>query len=106
YTLVKDLAVHGSIGRAFVTPDPSSVAGYAVAGQGTGQVDVTQGNPNLKNESSLSEEIGIKYESLPAGIRADVTYFTTDVSNRVATLSLPPATPYSIGSDNVASVTT
>jgi outer membrane receptor for ferrienterochelin and colicin len=106
YTLAKGLAVHGSIGRAFVTPDPASVAGYAVSGQGTGQVDVTQGNPNLKNESSLSEELGLKYESLPTGIRADVTYFTTDVSNRVATLSEPPSIPYSIGSDNVASVTT
>lgn len=106
YELVKDLAVHGSIGRAFVTPDPSSVAGYAVSGQGTGQVDVTEGNAKLKNESSVSEEIGIKYERLPAGIRADITYFSTNVSNRVATLSQPPTTPYTIGSDNVASVTT
>ncbi len=106
YTIVKDLAVHGSIGRAFVTPDPSSVAGYSISGQGTGQADITQGNPNLKNESSLSEEIGIKYESYRTGLRADVTYFTTNVSNRVATLSAPPATPYSVGSDNVASVTT
>lgn len=106
YTLVKNLAVHGSIGRAFVTPDPASVAGYAVSGQGTGEVDVTRGNPNLKNESSVSEELGIKYESRPAGFRADVTYFNTDVSNRVATLSQPPASPYLIGSDTVVSVTT
>lgn len=105
YNITSDLAVHGSIGRAFVTPDALQIAGYQVSGTGSGKVTVSQGNPNLKNESSLSEEIGLKYNRPKSGIMADVTYFTTDVKDRITSISAPPATPYSIGSDAVTAVT-
>lgn len=106
YTLWKGLAVHGSIGRAFVTPDAFDVAGHSLSGQGSGQVAVTQGNADLKDESSLSEELGLKYDNRSAGIFADVTYFSTDVHNSIQSITTQPATPYLLGSDTVASVTT
>ncbi len=105
YNLVSDLVVHGSIGRAFVTPDALQVAGYQVSGTGSGKVTVSQGNPDLKNESSLSEEIGLKYDHARTGFTADVTYFTTSVKDRIASISAPPSPGYAIGKDVVTAVT-
>ena len=105
YDVFEGLAVHGSIGRAFVTPDALQVAGYQVSGTGSGKVTVSQGNASLKNESSISEEIGLKYNRPKSGLMADVTYFTTDVKDRITSVSAPPATPYSIGTDAVTAVT-
>lgn len=97
--------IHGSIGRAFVTPDALQVAGYQVAGTGSGKVTVSQGNPDLKNESSISEELGLKYDRPENGLSADFTYFSTDVKNRIASVSAPPSPAYSIGNDVVTAVT-
>ena len=105
YNFISDFAVHGSIGRAFVTPDALQIAGYQVSGTGSGKVTVSQGNPDLKNESSLSEEIGLKYNNTRTGFNYDVTYFTTDVKNRIASISAPPAPAYSIGTDKVTAIT-
>lgn len=105
YNLFDAFAVHGSIGRAFVTPDALQIAGYQVSGTGSGKVTVSQGNPDLKNESSLSEEIGLKYNRPKAGLMADVTYFTTSVKDRITSISAPPSPAYSIGTDAVTAVT-
>lgn len=105
YNFIGDFAVHGSIGRAFVTPDALQIAGYQATGTGSGKVTISQGNPNLKNESSVSEEIGIKYDNTRSGFTFDATYFTTNVKDRIATLSAPPSPSYSIGTDVVTAVT-
>lgn len=98
-------AVHGSIGRAFITPDASNVAGYQISGQGTGKVVIAQGNPDLKNENSVSEEIGLKYEHRSSGISADITYFSTNVHDRIVAVSAPPAKPDTLNGDVVTAVT-
>ena len=105
YNFVDNFFIHGSIGRAFVTPDALQVAGYQVSGTGSGKVSISQGNINLKNENSVSEEIGLKYNNIRNGFTADVTYFNTNVKDRIATISAPPAPSYSIGTDVVTSVT-
>lgn len=105
YSIIDAFAVHGSIGRAFVTPDALQIAGYQVAGTGSGKVTVSQGNPELKNESSLSEEIGLKYNRPASGWMADVTYFSTNVKDRITSISAPPSPAYKIGDDAVTAVT-
>lgn len=105
YNFFDSFFIHGSIGRAFVTPDALQVAGYQVSGTGSGKVTVSQGNANLKNESSVSEDIGLKYNNAQKGISVDFTYFTTDVKNRIASISAPPSPGYSIGNDVVTAVT-
>lgn len=96
-------AVHGSVGRAFVTPDASNIAGVTIIGKGTGKITINQGNPDLKNENSWSQDFGVKYNSNV--ILADITYFRTDVKDRITSRALPPETPMVIDGDKVMSVT-
>jgi len=105
YNFIGDFVVHGSVGRAFVTPDALQIAGYQATGTGSGKVTLSQGNPNLKNESSVSEEIGIKYDNSFSGLAFDATYFTTNVKDRITSVSAPPSPSYTIGSDVVTAVT-
>lgn len=90
YQLSKPLRVKATVGRAFVTPDAFSVAGYSevrtTAGAmpaGTGRVSQTTGNPDLKNENSVSYDAGLGYQHPRLGISADVTYFSTNVNDRI-----------------------
>ena len=103
YRFFDKFAVHGSVGRAFVTPDASNIAGVTIIGKGTGKITINQGNPDLKNESSWSQDFGIKYNSNV--IFADVTYFHTNVTDRITSRALPPAMPTVIDGDKVMSVT-
>lgn len=105
YQIMGDFALHGSIGRAFVTPDALQIAGYQATGTGTGKVTISQGNPDLKNESSVSEDMGIKYDNTRTGFSFDATYFTTNVKDRITSISALPSPAYSIGSDQVVAVT-
>jgi vitamin B12 transporter len=105
FNFIGDFAVHGSVGSAFVTPDALQIAGYQATGTGSGKVTISQGNPDLKNESSVSEEVGIKYDNTRSGFIFDATYFTTNVKDRIATISAPPSPSYSIGTDVVTAVT-
>ncbi|WP_207421250.1 TonB-dependent receptor [Desertivirga brevis] len=91
FNILKSLAIHGSFGRAFVTPDAYNVAGYS-ENVGPGKVDVTRGNPGLKNESSISWDAGLRVFKTNFGLSADVTYFFTDVENRI-TKSVSAAAP-------------
>lgn len=103
YRFFDRFAVHGSVGRAFVTPDASNIAGVTIIGKGTGKITINQGNPDLKNENSWSQDFGVKYNSNV--ILADITYFRTDVKDRITSRALPPETPMVIDGDKVMSVT-
>lgn len=87
YYIHPNLSVHGSVGRAYITPDAVNVAGYAIIGKGTGNISISRGNADLKNESSWSKDIGLRYDSPNNGLSADITYFSTLVTNRIATIS-------------------
>lgn len=72
--------LHASTGRGFVAPLGEQLAGLTdevVAGQRRRRV----GNPNLEPESSRTFDAGIGYESAVWG--ADVTWFRTEVSDKI-----------------------
>ncbi len=105
YEILNHLVAHGSIGRAFVTPDAVQVAGDIIAGRGSGRISLSQGNPNLRNESSWSEEVGLRYQEPRRGVIADLLYFHTNVRDRIAFASAPPTTPQQVDGEEVVSVT-
>ncbi len=82
------LRAHGTIGRAYVTPDAFNVAGFSQAVSATGNprtASITQGNPNLKNENSVTWDAGLRFDRPATGFAADVTYFATRVQDRITT---------------------
>ena len=84
YELIPLLQAKAAIGRAFVTTDAYSVAGYNEIRDTRGRIAVTAGNPNLKNESSLSWDLGLSFNKPKSGFAAGLTYFSTKVDNRIA----------------------
>ena len=92
YELLNNFTVHGTIGRAFVAPDAYNVAGYSEIISNNKAI-VTQGNPNLNNENSVTWDAGIRFQKNTSGFFADLTYFFTDVKDRITTQKTTPATP-------------
>jgi vitamin B12 transporter len=84
YELITGLRAKAAIGRAFVTTDAYSVAGYNEIRDSRGRIAVTAGNPDLKNESSVSWDLGLSFNKPQTGLSASVTYFSTKVENRIA----------------------
>ncbi|WP_234735077.1 TonB-dependent receptor [Tellurirhabdus bombi] len=84
YELLPALRLKGTVGRAFVTPDAFSVAGYSEVRSSAGKISVIAGNPDLTNESSLSWDLGLSFSKPQVGLSANVTYFSTRVQNRIA----------------------
>lgn len=106
YYLHPNLSLHASAGRAFVTPDAANVAGYVIIGKGTGQISVSRGNPELKNENSLSQDVGLRFANSQHGLSADITYFNTRVYDRIANISQKPNQQEIIDGDTLMSETT
>jgi vitamin B12 transporter len=84
YQLIPFLQLKTAVGRAFVTTDAYSVAGYNEIRDSKGRIAVTAGNPDLKNESSLSWDLGLSYNKPKSGFAFGATYFSTKVDNRIA----------------------
>lgn len=84
YSMSNSLKVKANVGRAFVTTDAYSVAGYNEIRDSKGRIAVTAGNPNLKNESSISWDVAIAFHKPQSGLSGSITYFSTSVSNRIA----------------------
>ncbi|SEA38471.1 TonB-dependent receptor [Pedobacter hartonius] len=106
YTAMKLLTVHASTGRAFVTPDAYNVAGYSEILSG-GKATVTQGNPNLKNENSISWDAGLRFSKAELGLSADFTYYSTSVKDRITTQrTIPPASQLTPDGLQINSITT
>ncbi|GAB3251004.1 TonB-dependent receptor [Larkinella harenae] len=78
------LRMKGTVGRAFVTPDAYNVAGYSETRTTTGRITITSGNPNLTNENSISYDLGLTFSRPKIGFSAAITYFNTDVRDRIA----------------------
>jgi vitamin B12 transporter len=83
YTFL-DFTPHATIGRAFVTPDAYNVAGYSELIRNNA-ASVTVGNASLKNESSTSWDLGMRYYRPQLALNVDVTYFSTAVEDRITT---------------------
>ncbi len=104
--LTNALRLYGNIGRAFVAPEPFSVAGYVErsAGDDRSAVNITRGNASLRPESSWTWDAGFTFDA-PGGVQAEIGYFSTRVTNRIATVLATPETPeLTAGNDTILSV--
>lgn len=109
YSLTSALSVYGNYGRAFVTPDAFNVAGYSEqrAGANRRSVRVTRGNPELGPETSTSFDVGGIWSSVPTGFEVELTYFTTDVADRITSRMLTSSgTEMTAAGDTVLSTMT
>ncbi|BCO10366.1 TonB-dependent receptor [Desulfolithobacter dissulfuricans] len=93
YNLDLGLRLHTTIGKAFVPPTAAQLAGYAETDVG-GVTMVTRGNPDLNPESSITWDIGIGYAQPRLGLSMDVTYFHTDVDDKITTITVGNTTTY------------
>ena len=82
--LVPGLRAKGTVGRAFVTPDAYNVAGYSQTRTSAGRITLNTGNPDLRNENSVSYDFGLAFSRPKAGFSASITYFNTNVNDRIA----------------------
>ena len=108
YRFDAGIRLRGTVGQGFVTPDAYQVAGYSESFKGTGRVAITTGNADLKPERNLTFDGGIGYQRPSLGLSLDLTYFHTEVADRLAARTLSrPALPLEIvDGDTVASRTT
>lgn len=81
----RDFRFHGSFGSGFVAPAANQLAGFTDQLVGV-QRRIVRGNSNLKPEKAKTYDFGIGYES--RGLRADVTWFLTDVTNKIESVLL------------------
>jgi vitamin B12 transporter len=105
YTLDSGVRLHGSAGRAFVTPTAFQVAGQVVR-RGEDGLHLTLGNSALAPESSVTWDAGIGWLRPGSGLDLDLTWFSTRVSDRIATERTEPAGQTGPDGTPVASRTT
>lgn len=106
--LAPGLRAHATAGRAFLNPDASVLAGYSQV-VNDGVAAIVAGNPTLSPEHSMTVDGGLSL-SLPArGLDLDVTYFATDVEDRISSARATFAAdsrPTTSGGDQISSITT
>ncbi len=87
----KYISLHGNIGKAFRYSVANQLAGYYEAFTTTkpAQINLTLGNPDLKDENSLTWDAGIKISNPKKGYHFDVTYFQTKVNDKIITKQDP-----------------
>ncbi len=88
YRITNNLKAHGSFGTAFSVPDAYKVAGkYDVSiyfpDWDYWWTQSFEGNPALKPEKSNTVDFGIKYMSPSKGLTIDVTYFSTNHTDKI-----------------------
>ncbi|CCK82349.1 TonB-dependent receptor plug domain-containing protein [Desulfobacula toluolica] len=84
YLFDSGIRIHTTIGKAFVPPSAAQLAGYSerlVEGVNM----ITKGNPNLDPESSVTYDLGMGYARPSSGFNADLTYFHSDVDDKIIT---------------------
>lgn len=73
--------IHGTAGKGFVAPDASYVTGTATSVSGK-TTTITQGNANLKPETSVTYDLGLEWSN--QAFYADLTVFNTKVEDKIA----------------------
>ncbi len=84
-SITTPVRLHASAGDGFVAPLGDQLAGLSDETV-SGQRRIRRGNPNLAPESSRTYDAGVGYESASWG--ADLTWFRTDVSDRIESVFL------------------
>jgi vitamin B12 transporter len=105
YSTPGGVRIHGSGGRAFVSPTAFNVAGQVVrrAEDGT---HLTRGNPELDPENSFTWDAGLGVFRPRTGLDVDVTYFRTRVRDRITTQRTTPAGQTAPDGTPIRSITT
>ncbi len=91
-------SLHTTIGKAFVPPTADQMAGYSERWVGD-TVMVTKGNPHLDPETSWTWDGGASLEHKGLGVLADVTYFITEVDDKISRVTKGNTTTFSNSSD-------
>ncbi len=90
--------LHSTIGKAFVPPTASQMAGYSERIV-NGVTMVTRGNPNLNPETSWTWDGGIGVDHKRSGFSSDVTVFSTKVDDKITSVTTGTVTTYENTSD-------
>ncbi|HET98401.1 MAG TPA: TonB-dependent receptor [Desulfurivibrio alkaliphilus] len=85
--------LHTTLGQGFVPPSAAQLAGYSER-QVDGVTMITKGNPNLDPESSLTFDLGIGYGRPTWGLNLDLTYFHTDVDDKISSVTTGTTSTY------------
>ena len=91
YYLTDEITIKGGVSQAFRAPTLREVSsGYGTSTEGGN--GIIYGNPDLKPEKSLSEEISIAYNH-ESGFDASLTFFNTDFKNKLTSYYTGNADP-------------
>ncbi len=82
YAFDGGMRLHATVGQAFVPPSAGELAGYSEREVKNG-VMITKGNADLDPENSTTWDMGIGFIGKTSGFSADITYFHTDVNDRI-----------------------
>lgn len=82
YGFDNGVRLHSTIGKAFVPPDAGQLAGYSERQFGD-ITAITMGNSSLDPENSTTWDVGVGFNRPELGLNLDVTYFHTDVDDRI-----------------------
>ncbi|NOY14516.1 MAG: TonB-dependent receptor, partial [Deltaproteobacteria bacterium] len=93
YRFDQGLRLHTTIGRAFVPPTAAQLAGYAETVVG-GVTMITRGNPDINPETSTTYDLGVGYDRPDWGLSLDVTFFHTDVDDKIIRVTSGTTTTY------------
>ncbi len=93
YLIGDGLRVHTTVGKAFVPPSAAQLAGYAERVV-SGTTMITKGNSGLDPESSVTYDIGFGYDRPEWGLSMDLTYFHTDVDDKITSVTTGNTTTY------------
>ncbi|MDW7695639.1 TonB-dependent receptor [Flammeovirgaceae bacterium SG7u.111] len=109
YKLLPDLSLKATYGKGFTPASVFNVAGYSessVWGK-PGNVNITKGNPDLKNPESATVDLGFTYDgSAKNGFLLSATYFNTKFKNNaLEEVTYPTGIELTPAGDTIASVT-
>ena len=79
---------HSTIGTAFVPPKADQMAGFSEREIDANVTMVNKGNSSLDPETSLTWDVGLSYNKKEWGIFADITYFHTDVDDKISKVKI------------------
>ncbi len=93
YLAGNGIRIHSTVGKAFVPPTAAELAGYSERVV-SGTTMITRGNPDLDPESSITYDVGVGYERPEWGLAMDITYFYTDVDDKIIKVTSGNTTTY------------
>ncbi|MFC3337008.1 TonB-dependent receptor domain-containing protein [Paracandidimonas soli] len=85
YRATPTVTVRGGVAKGFRAPTMRQVVPQYVTSTGgpTSQTGIMYGNPDLKPETSVNTELGVRYDA-PSGFSASLTLFNNDIKNKIS----------------------